>query len=48
MYIQPHTEVAAVESFALLVSVSGGNGLNDGGQDNGSQTAQAPKRRIFF
>ena len=46
MYKIPSTETLHVEAYALLQSVSG-LGLNEGGEDDGNQAAQAPGRKPF-
>lgn len=46
IYLIPTTEVMWMESEPLLQSVSG-LGLNEGGEDDGSQVAQSPGRKPF-
>lgn len=43
MYRKPSTETLQVEAYALLQSVSGPEGLKDGGQAPGGTIPKAPK-----
>lgn len=47
MYIEPQVEIAKVGSYSLLVSISGPDGLKEGGVDDGTHAPQAPKPRPF-
>lgn len=47
MYLIPLTEVIEIQAESLLTSVSG-NGLNDGGTDNGTHTPRVPGRPIPY
>lgn len=44
-YIVPITDIMVVHPCPVLQGVSGGNtGLQEGGQDDGTKTPQAPRR----
>lgn len=43
MYIIPTTELIKMQAESVLVALSG-PGFNDGGKDDGSQSAQSPRR----
>ena len=47
IYLKPTTEMITLSAEPLLLNVSG-SGLNDGGKDDGSHTAQAPRRTPVF
>ena len=39
-YSTPSTEVMQTKAYAIMVVISGPEGLNDGGQDTGSEIPQ--------
>lgn len=47
MYSKPEIEIMQVGTYSILTSVSG-LGLNEAGEDNGTNTPQAPGRRRPF
>jgi len=47
IYLEPTTEVISLSAEPLLLNVSG-SGLNDGGEDDGTHSAHAPRRTPVF